>query len=56
MTTTTKTRYFAVAITSAGEFIPFGPGFPSEDDAWRWLHYDAALFPEHKSIDVFPIA
>lgn len=57
MTTTIKTRYVAVAITSGGEHIPFGPCLDSEDDVWRWLSFAAeGIAPVHKSIDVFPIA
>ena len=50
--------YSAVAITRDNIFIPFGPAFTSEDEAWRWLHFEALdePIPAHREIDVFLIA
>ena len=49
------TTFKAVAITPDGEMIPFGPKFATEDDAWKWLHFECDCAPVHKSIDVFQI-
>lgn len=50
--------YSAVAVTRDHAFIPFGPAFATEDDAWRWLHFEALdePMPVHHHIEVFPTA
>ena len=48
--------YEAVAITRDHEMIPFGPKFKTEKEVWYWLHFECDCWPEHREIDVFPIA
>ena len=52
----TKQQFTAVAITSNGDQIPFGPNFQTEEEAWYWLHMESDMcIPVHKSIEVFPL-